>query len=141
MRRRLLAAPARDRPADSDSEATGETSREEQTIDGGYPVDSDLHQQTDDGCPLTPDPTRWADSEWQDGGCEQVAQAASDPAGDLPAAGAVTASDTPSPGAGRSRLSRFQRLVAESETRARWSACCARISSDRLSSAPPRPLA
>jgi hypothetical protein len=34
--------------------------------DGGYPADSDLHQMTDDGCPLGPDPARWADPEWRD---------------------------------------------------------------------------
>ena len=34
--------------------------------DGGYPLDSDLHQMTDDGGPLTPDPARWADPEWRD---------------------------------------------------------------------------
>ena len=34
--------------------------------DGGYPVDSDLHQMTDDGCPLSPDPNRWADVDWRD---------------------------------------------------------------------------
>jgi hypothetical protein len=33
---------------------------------GGYPIDSDLHQMTDDGCPLVPDPARWADPVWQD---------------------------------------------------------------------------
>ena len=26
------------------------------TADGGYPLDSDLDQMTDDGCPLVPDP-------------------------------------------------------------------------------------
>jgi len=33
---------------------------------GGYPLDSDLDQMTDDGCPLAPDPARWADPEWRD---------------------------------------------------------------------------
>jgi hypothetical protein len=33
---------------------------------GGYPIDSDLHQMTDDGCPLVPDPARWVDPVWQD---------------------------------------------------------------------------
>jgi len=31
-----------------------------------YPRDSDLAQMTDDGCPHTPDPARWADAEWRD---------------------------------------------------------------------------
>lgn len=32
--------------------------------DGGYPVDSDLYQMSDDGGPVGPD--RWADPAWQD---------------------------------------------------------------------------
>lgn len=36
------------------------------TTDGGYPIDSDLHQMTDDGGPLSPDPARWADPLWSD---------------------------------------------------------------------------
>ena len=36
------------------------------TADGGYPLDSDLEQMTDDGCPLAPDPARWADADWRD---------------------------------------------------------------------------
>jgi hypothetical protein len=31
------------------------------SADGGYPIDGDLHQMTDDGCPLNPDPARWVD--------------------------------------------------------------------------------
>ena len=38
----------------------------DRAADGGYPVDSDLHQMTDDGCPLVPDPARWADAAWRD---------------------------------------------------------------------------
>lgn len=34
--------------------------------DGGFAADSELHQMTDDGCPLSPDPTRWADADWRD---------------------------------------------------------------------------
>jgi hypothetical protein len=34
--------------------------------DGGYPLDSDLDQMTDDGCPLVPDPARWSDAAWRD---------------------------------------------------------------------------
>lgn len=34
--------------------------------DGGYPVDSDLHQMSDDGGPVGPDPARWGDPEWRD---------------------------------------------------------------------------
>jgi hypothetical protein len=34
--------------------------------DGGYPIDSDLHQMTDDGGPQTPDPARWSDPDWRD---------------------------------------------------------------------------
>ena len=37
-----------------------------QAADGGYPPDNDLHNMTDDGCPLTPDPARWADDDWND---------------------------------------------------------------------------
>jgi hypothetical protein len=33
---------------------------------GGYPVDSDLHQMSDDGRPNSPDPARWADPDWRD---------------------------------------------------------------------------
>src|SRR4051794_29847808 len=36
------------------------------TADGGYPVDSDLHQMSDDGGPVGPDPARWADPDWRD---------------------------------------------------------------------------
>jgi hypothetical protein len=38
----------------------------DRTADGGYPLDSDLHNMTDDGCPLYPDPARWADADWRD---------------------------------------------------------------------------
>lgn len=38
----------------------------DRTADGGYPLDSDLHNMTDDGCPLVPDPARWADADWRD---------------------------------------------------------------------------
>ena len=34
--------------------------------DGGYPLDSDLHQMSDDGGPVGPDPARWADDDWRD---------------------------------------------------------------------------
>ena len=34
--------------------------------DGGYPVDSDLHQMSDDGGPVGPDPARWADDDRRD---------------------------------------------------------------------------
>jgi hypothetical protein len=34
--------------------------------DGGYPFDSDLHQMSDDGGPIGPDPARWADPDWRD---------------------------------------------------------------------------
>jgi hypothetical protein len=34
--------------------------------DGGYPIDSDLHQMTNDGGPPAPDPARWADPDWRD---------------------------------------------------------------------------
>ena len=39
---------------------------QDRTADGGYPLDSDLHNMTDDGCPLFPDPARWADTDWRD---------------------------------------------------------------------------
>ena len=34
--------------------------------DGGYPVDADLHQMSDDGGPVGPAPARWSDPEWRD---------------------------------------------------------------------------
>lgn len=34
--------------------------------DGGYPLDSDLHQMSNDGGPVGPDPARWADPDWRD---------------------------------------------------------------------------
>lgn len=34
--------------------------------DGGYPADSDLHQMSDDGGPVGPDPARWVDPDWRD---------------------------------------------------------------------------
>ena len=34
--------------------------------DSGYPTDRDLHQMTDDGGPVGPDPARWADPVWRD---------------------------------------------------------------------------
>ena len=40
--------------------------------DGGYPLDSDLHQMTDDGGPLVPDPARWADDDWRDTFADEV---------------------------------------------------------------------
>jgi len=39
---------------------------QDRTADGGYPIDSDLHNMTDDGCPLFPDPARWDDADWRD---------------------------------------------------------------------------
>jgi hypothetical protein len=41
--------------------------------DGGYPVDSDLHQMSDDGCPHGPNPARWADPDWRDDPAEKAA--------------------------------------------------------------------
>lgn len=35
-------------------------------IDDGYPLDSDLDQMADDGCPLVPEPVRWAEADWRD---------------------------------------------------------------------------
>jgi hypothetical protein len=35
-------------------------------LDGGYPIDSDFQQLTDDGCPLTPDPSLWGAEDWRD---------------------------------------------------------------------------
>ena len=32
--------------------------------DGGYPVDRDLHQMSDDGGPVGPNPARWSDPVW-----------------------------------------------------------------------------
>jgi hypothetical protein len=44
--------------------------------DGGYPVGSDLHQMSDDGCPLSPDPARQSDPEWCDDPTEGEVSAA-----------------------------------------------------------------
>jgi hypothetical protein len=80
--------------------------------DGGYPVDSDLDQMTDDGCPLTPDPARWSDPEWRD-----------DPTdGERPPA---PTDDPPTPA--QPSDSRWQRLRDETELRVRWRAVCARL--------------
>jgi len=34
--------------------------------DNGYPLDGDLQQMADDGCPLVPEPVRSADPDWRD---------------------------------------------------------------------------
>jgi hypothetical protein len=34
--------------------------------DGGYPLDQQLHEMSDDGGPVGPDPARWGDPVWQD---------------------------------------------------------------------------
>lgn len=34
--------------------------------DGGYPTDRELHQMSDDGGPVGPDPARWSDPAWRD---------------------------------------------------------------------------
>jgi hypothetical protein len=39
---------------------------QDRKADGGYPLDSDLHNMTDDGCPLYPDPSRWVDADGRD---------------------------------------------------------------------------
>lgn len=36
------------------------------TADGGYPLDRDLHQMSDDGGPVGSDPAQWDDPEWRD---------------------------------------------------------------------------
>ena len=38
----------------------------DETDDRGYPFDSDLHNMTDDGGPLIPDPSRWTGPGWRD---------------------------------------------------------------------------
>lgn len=37
-----------------------------QPADGGYPADRQLHQMSDDGGPVGPDPARWGDPVWRD---------------------------------------------------------------------------
>jgi hypothetical protein len=44
---------------------------QEEILDSGYPLDSDLHNMTDDGCPLYPDPAWWVDTDWRDNLGEQ----------------------------------------------------------------------
>jgi hypothetical protein len=34
--------------------------------DDGYALDSQLDQMADDGCPIVPEPVRWADDDWRD---------------------------------------------------------------------------
>lgn len=49
------------------------------TPDGGYPADRDLHQMSDDGGPAGPDPARWSDPEWRDGGADDRTAVLPDP--------------------------------------------------------------
>lgn len=53
--------------------------------DGGYPVDSDLDRMTNDGGPLDPDPSRWADLDWRDNFGEMDTFAEDEPSGAVPA--------------------------------------------------------
>ena len=90
--------------------------------DGGYPADSDLHQMSDDGCPLSPDPARWADPEWRD-----------DPAeGETPGEGWRdnlgvwdTFGDAPPPAARADTP--WQMRQDKLELMERWRAACARM--------------
>lgn len=93
-----------------------ELPREEPTAGGGYPIDSDLHQMTDDGCPLTPNPARWSDPEWRD-----------EPDASDETSGSVLQTESCAPAPVAAGSVRWQCLVSGLETRARWSACCARV--------------
>ena len=86
------------------------------TIDGGYPLDSDLHSMADDGCPLTPDPMRWSDRDYRD----SAEESSPDPAW-VPLMGAARLYVR------RSRSSHWNRLRAALQLRARWSAVCAKL--------------
>ena len=86
------------------------------TADGSYPLDSDLHNMTDDGCPLTPDPMRWSDWDYRD----SAEECPTDPAW-VPLRGAARLNFR------RSRSSHWNRLRAALQLRARWSAVCARL--------------
>jgi hypothetical protein len=77
--------------------------------DGGYAVDGDLNQMTDDGCPHNPDPTRWADPDWRD-------EPAAESAGGRDNLGALdTFSPPPAPAD-----SHWQRLRDRSDLTERW---------------------
>jgi hypothetical protein len=58
--------------------------------DGGYPFDSDLHQMSDDGGPVGPDPARWADPVWRDSFGELDTFADDEPSGAAPASDSAT---------------------------------------------------
>jgi hypothetical protein len=81
--------------------------------DGGYAHDSDLHQMSDDGCPLGPNPARWADPAWRDA-----------PAADPPAREGAS---EPAAGPTYSRWQRLQNAILVTE---RWRLACARIVRD-----------
>lgn len=85
------------------------------TPDGGHPVDSDLHQMTDDGCPLAP--ARPADQDWRDnlGELDTFDGAPSNFPAALP------------PVPPRLANTRWERLRAEIELRGRWRAFCERL--------------
>ena len=121
--RHLLAADIQtDLAVENNYPGRDEVTCEEPTADGGYPVDGDLHQMTDYGCPLTPNPARWIDPEWRD-----EPDASDDPA--VPVPQAVSTEAVPVLGGS----TRWWHLVSELETRARWSACCARVHRDEAS--------
>ena len=91
------------------------------TADGGYPVDGDLEQMTDDGCPLTPDPARWADPDWRD-------ETAAEPIGGRDShveSGTFGAPVTNVPAAPAN--SHWQRLREQADVRERWRAACDRL--------------
>lgn len=77
------------RTCDAPVRPTGHRSATAST-DGGYPADSDLHQMSDDGGPVGPDPARWTDPIWQDQVGEQCTSDDDTPTGSTsnPAGGA-----------------------------------------------------
>jgi hypothetical protein len=85
------------------------------TLDGGHLVDSDLHQMTDDGCPLTT--AQSADQDGRDnlGELDTFEGASADFPAALPPVPAGPAN------------SRWERLRAGIELRGRWRAFCERL--------------
>jgi hypothetical protein len=89
----------------------------DQSADGGNPIDSDLHQMTDDGGPQTPDPA-WANADWGDVLGEDTFD---DGPANVPAPLPLDLLFPPPAN------SQWQRLRGEIEVRARWRAACERL--------------
>jgi len=89
-------------------------------LDDKHPFDCDLSQMTDDGCPLTPDPTRWSDVEYRDNTVESPAETD----------GALLIA-TSGIGTNQQPSSHCDRLIARNLGRARWRAVCEQLSRKR----------